>query len=70
MDGIKEAFSTPHGIIAVLLIIGAIVLCALKVFSIDDFKSYTQVIFGTFTAGHIGVAVSSAFKRPETKKES
>lgn len=52
MDGIKNLLSSEHGIFGVLLIVGATVLCALKIMTVEDWKNFAQVIFVTFAGAH------------------
>lgn len=68
MDGIKNLLSSEHGVFGVLLIVGATTLCGLKIMTIDDWKSFAQVIFGTFAIAHVGVSAANAFKRPEVAR--
>jgi hypothetical protein len=67
MQGLKDLLSTEHGIFGVLLIIAATVLCALGIMTIDDWKSFAQVIFVTFAGAHAVVTgtetIASALPR-------
>ncbi len=81
MDGIKNLFSSEHGIFGILLIVGATVLCILKIMTVEDWKSFAQVIFvayagsqavisGTQSIANRGLpqATASDNKKPEEPK--
>lgn len=51
-DGLKELFSTAHGVMMLLLIIAATILCAIKIMPLDEWKSFAQIIFATFAGTH------------------
>lgn len=60
MDGIKQILDSQHGIMGIGLITAATVLTAIGVLSIDDWKSYTQLIFGITAGTHAIVSTGNA----------
>lgn len=60
-EGIKELLSSTHGLLAVLLITGATVLTAIGVLPVDDWKSYTQVIFVATAGAHAVLGAADSF---------
>jgi hypothetical protein len=61
MDAIKNLFSNEHGLIMLLLIIGATVLTAVGKMTVDQWTSYSQWIFGIFMGGHAVMSAADSF---------
>lgn len=59
MGAIKDLWASERGLIAVLLIVGATVLAALKVMTVDQWLDYTRWIFITYAAAK---TVTGAFQ--------
>ena len=70
MDGLKNLVDGPHGILAVVLIVCASVLAALRIIDPTAWQNFVMIIFGTFTVGHVGVAIANARRPLAADKET
>lgn len=67
MDAIKSILNSEHGLIAILLITGATVLCALGIMPLERWETYSQIIFATFAGSHALIAGATAIaNRPDS----
>lgn len=60
MNVLKSVLGSDHGFIGLALIIGATVLCALGIMPLEQWQSYTEVIFGTFSGAHALISGANA----------
>jgi hypothetical protein len=60
MDVLKNLLSSEHGFIGVVLIAGATILASLGHMTIDQWTSYSQIIFATYVGGHAAISVAGS----------
>lgn len=60
MQGFKDILDSQHGIIGVGLIIAATVLTIVGVMPLEDWKTYTQVIFIGVAGTHAAISVGNS----------
>lgn len=60
MDAIKNLLGNEHGLLAILLLITTAVFVALGKMSIDEWKNYSQFIFGAWGLTHGAVSIADA----------
>jgi hypothetical protein len=60
MDVIKNLLSSEHGLVGVLLIVAATVLTALGKMTVDQWTSYSQIVFATYVGGHAAITVGES----------
>jgi hypothetical protein len=66
MQALKDLLKSERGLIGLALLIGATTLTALGRMSVDQWQTYSMVIFGTYVAGKTVSGVAYAItSRPE-----
>lgn len=71
-DGLKALLGDAHGLLALLIILGATVLVVLKIMPLDEWENFVKWIFTAFAGTHAivsGVNALSARKASQPKKE-
>ena len=59
MTAIKDLLNNEHGLFGVLLILGAIVLCAIGIMTAAQWQAFAEWIFTTWMGGHALLAFAN-----------